>query len=75
MIWIDYTVESGHNRFRVKGDWPDEVMGKNQDGSDKGYALYKPGEVYIVGDDGWLHKTDHLSTLMMAYEASKSTSM
>lgn len=75
MIWIDYIVESGYNRFRVKGDWDDEVMGKNQDGSDKGYALYKPGEVYVVGEDGWLHKSDHLSTLMMAYESKKNATL
>ena len=72
MFWIDYTVESAPNRFRVKGDWDGEVMGKNKDGSDKGYALYKPGEVYIVGEDGWLRKSDHLSTLIMSYEAKKN---
>jgi hypothetical protein len=35
-------------------------------------VLYNPGEVYIVGEDGWLRKSDHLSTLMMAYEAKKN---
>ena len=71
MFWIDYTVESAPNRFRVKGDWDDEVMGKNKDGSDKGYALYKPGEVYIVGEDGWLRKTDEVNVLLMKYEEGK----
>ena len=77
MFWLDYTVESAglHGQaFRVKGDWPGEVMGKNKDGSPKDHWLYKPGDVYIVGEDGWLHKSDHLSTLMMKYEQSKSTS-
>ena len=74
MIWLDYTVESFglHGQgFRVKGDWPGEVMGKNEDGSPKDHWLYKPGDVYIVGEDGWLRKSDHLSTLMMKYESSK----
>lgn len=48
MLWVDYTIEQGVNKFRVRGDTDNEVV-------DKG--LYKPGEVYIVGDDGWLHKT------------------
>ena len=74
MIWVDYTVESGYNRFRVKGDWPGEVMGKQKDGSDKGYALYKPGEIYIVGEDGWLRKIDELTTLVLKYENSKTPS-
>ena len=74
MFWLDYTVESFglHGQaFRVKGDWPEEVMGKNKDGSPKDHWLYKPGDVYIVGEDGWLRKSDHLSTLMMKYESSK----
>jgi len=71
MFWIDYIVESGLNRFRVKGDWDEEVMGKNKDGSDKGYALYRPGEVYIVGEDGWLHKTDALTSMVTKYEEGK----
>jgi hypothetical protein len=72
MFWIDYTVESGPNKFRVKGDWDDEVMGKNKDGSNKDHWLYKPGDVFVVGEDGWLHKSDHLSTLIMAYEEKKN---
>lgn len=48
MLWVDYTIEQGVNKFRVRGDTDNEVV-------DKG--LYKPGEVYIVGEDGWLHKT------------------
>lgn len=59
MIWLDYTVEQGPNRFRVKGDTDMEVV-------DKG--LYKPGEVYIVGEDGWLRKTDELTVMTIKYE-------
>ena len=62
MFWIDYTVEQGPSRFRVKGDWDTEVMEK---------GLYKPGEVYIVGEDGWLRKTDELTTMIMKYEKGK----
>jgi len=73
-FWIEYTVEQGPNRFRVVGDWDKEVMGYDKDGkkSNTKGTLYNPGEVYIVGEDGWLHKSDHLSTLMMAYEAKKN---
>ena len=71
MFWLDYTVESGHNRFRVKGDWDDEVMGKNEDGSNKDYWLYKPGDVFIVREDGWLYKTDEVNTLLIKYEEGK----
>ena len=65
VFWMDYTVESGYNKFRVKGDesWPNEVM-------DKG--LYKPGDVYIVREDGWLYKTDQLYTLLKKYEEGKT---
>jgi hypothetical protein len=71
MFWLDYTVESGLNRFRVKGDWDDEVMGKNEDGSNKDYWLYKPGDVFIVDENGWLRKTDQVNTLLMKYEEGK----
>ena len=62
MIWMDYNIEQGLNRFRVKGDWETEVM-------DKG--LYKPGEVYIVGEDGWLRKTDEVNALLLKHESNK----
>jgi len=58
MIWMDYLIESGHNKFTVKGDWPGEVMGKNKDGTDKKNWLYKPGDVFVVDNDGWLVKQD-----------------
>lgn len=65
MLWIDYAIEQGIDKFRVKGDWDTELMEK---------GLYKPGEVYVVGEDGWLHKTDELSTMVLKYENSKTTS-
>ena len=76
MFWVDYTVEQGLNRFRVTGDWDKEVMGYDKDGNPgcKERPLYSPGEVYVVGEDGWLHKTDELSTMVLKYENSKTTS-
>ena len=75
-FWVDYTVEQGPNKFRVTGDWDKEVMGYDREGNPgkglKQNPLYQPGEVYIVGEDGWLRKSDHLSTLMMAYEVKKN---
>jgi hypothetical protein len=58
MIWMDYLVEQAGKNFRVKGDWDGEVMGKQRDGTDKGYALYKPGDRFIVSEDGWLMKVE-----------------
>jgi hypothetical protein len=68
MMWLDYTVEQAGDNFRVKGDWPGEVMGKQKDGTDKGYALYRPGDVFIVNEHGWLMKTDQVNALLTKYE-------
>ena len=38
---------------------------------DKG--LYKPGDVYIVNEEGWLCKTEELTMLMARYEANKNS--
>jgi hypothetical protein len=60
MIWMDYLIESGNNKFTVKGDWPGEVMGKNKDGTwgGKSHPLYQPGDVFVVDEDGWLVKQE-----------------
>lgn len=59
MLWIDYTVESyPDGSFTVKGDWDGEVMGKQKDGSDKDYSLYKPGDKFVVDDKGILRKIE-----------------
>jgi hypothetical protein len=71
MFWLDYTVESIglHGQgFRVKGDWDGEVMGKQKDGSPKDHWLYKPGDVFIVNEDGWLIKTDQVNALLLKHE-------
>ena len=58
MMWVDYTIEQAGKNFRVAGDWPGEVMGKQKDGSDKDYYLYKPGDVFVVNENGWLVKQE-----------------
>ena len=74
MIWMDYTVESAGNghAFRVKGDWPGEVMGVAQDGSPKDHWLYKPGDVFIVNEHGWLIKSDEVNALLLKHESNKN---
>ena len=63
MIWMDYNIEQAGPHFRVKGDWETEVM-------DKG--LYKPGDVFIVNEDGWLRKTDELTALVLKHESTST---
>lgn len=60
MFWLDYTIESGYDRFRVKGDTDMEVVEK---------GLYKPGDVFVVNEAGWLVKTDEVSVLLLKYES------
>ena len=75
MFWLDYTVESLglHGQgFRVTGDWPGEVMGEQKDGTPKDHFLYKPGDVFVVDENGWLRKTDQLTTLLKKYEEGKA---
>jgi hypothetical protein len=62
MFWLDYAIEQSYFGWRVKGDTDTEVM-------DKG--LYKPGDVFIVDEKGWLRKTDDLSNLMLKYKMKK----
>ena len=68
MMWLDYTVESAGENFTIKGDWPGEVMGVQQDGTPKDHWLYKPGDVFIVNENGWLMKSDELSAMILKYE-------
>ena len=44
-------------------------MGKQKDGTDKGYALYKPGDVFIVNEAGWLMKSDEVNALLLKHES------
>lgn len=74
MMWVDYSIDSipGGKGFKVKGDWEGEVMGVAKDGSHKDHYLYRPGDVFIVNESGWLVKTDEVSTLLKKYEESKA---
>ena len=74
MMWLDYTVEQAGPNFTVRGDWAGEVMGWTKDGKKYGgkeNVLYKPGDVFVVNDNGWLVKTDDLSVLMHKYQMKK----
>lgn len=72
MIWLDYTIEQAGSHFRVKGDWPGEVMGLKRDGTPKDHYLYKPGDVFIVDENGWLRKTDEVNALLLKHESKQS---
>ena len=67
-MWVDYNIDQAGENFKVSGDWPGEVMGLQKDGTPKDNWLYKPGDVFIVNESGWLMKLDHLSALIMKYE-------
>ena len=73
MMWVDYNIDQVGEHFTVKGDYPGEVMGVARDGSPRDHWLYKPGDVFIVNEKGWLMKSDQLSAMVMNYE-NKSTS-
>jgi hypothetical protein len=71
-MWVDYNIDQAGENFKVSGDWPGEVMGLQKDGTPKDNWLYKPGDVFIVNESGWLIKSDHLSALIMKYEKEKN---
>jgi len=64
-MWVDYTINSipGGRGFKVEGDTPTEIM-------DKG--LYKPGDVFVVNESGWLIKTDEVNALLLKHENNKT---
>jgi len=68
---MDYVIHQAGTSFKVEGEWPGEVMGVAQDGTPKNSYLYKPGDVFIVNEQGWLVKTDHVNALLKKYEAGK----
>jgi hypothetical protein len=76
MMWMDYNIIQAGENFRVEGDWPGEVMGFSKDGKSKDRKenpLYRPGDVFIVNEGGWLCKVEDVSAMIMKYEASKVT--
>ncbi len=74
MMWVDYNIDSipGGKAFKVKGDWEGEVMGVGPDGTKKDNWLYKPGDVFIVNESGWLVKTDEVNALLLKHESTNS---
>ncbi len=75
-MWVDYNIDSipGGKGFKVSGDWPGEVMGVQKDGTLKDNWLYKPGDVFVVNENGWLIKTDEVNALLMKHESKKNGS-
>lgn len=71
MMWVDYNIDQVGENFKVKGDYEGEVMGVARDGTPRDHWLYKPGDVFIVDERGWLVKTDEVSTLLLKYEQGK----
>jgi hypothetical protein len=72
MMWVDYNITQAGDHFKVEGDWPGEVMGLQRDGTPKDHHLYKPGDVFIVNEGGWLCKVEDVSAMVMKYEANKA---
>ena len=53
MRWIDYSIDQmPDGSFRVEGVTPTEVMDK------KDYSLYRPGDIFVVNQNGWLMKVE-----------------
>jgi len=70
---MDYNITQAGSSFRVEGDWPGEVMGLDKQGNPgfKDNPLYKPGDVFIVNNGGWLVKTDEVNALLLKHENSQ----
>ena len=70
MMWVDYSIDQAGENFTVKGDYPGEVMGVARDGSPRDHWLYKPGDVFIVNEHGWLVKTDEVNALLLKHKST-----
>ena len=67
MMWVDYTLESfPDGSFAVRGEWPGEVMGLDKDGNPKQHYLYKPGDVFVVKENGILKKLEDVEAFVRA---------
>lgn len=73
MMWVDYNIDQAGENFTVKGDYPGEVMGVARDGSPREHWLYKPGDVFIVNEHGWLVKTDEVNALLLKHKSTSSS--
>ena len=72
MMWLDYNIDQVGPNFKVNGEWDGEVMGVAQDGTPKDHWLYKPGDVFIVNENGWLVKTDEVNALLLKHKSNKN---
>ena len=72
MMWVDYNIDQAGENFTIKGDYPGEVMGVARDGTPRDHWLYKPGDVFIVNENGWLIKSDQLSAMVLKYESKNN---
>jgi hypothetical protein len=56
MLWTEFNIkqDNENGNIRIEGETPTEVMEKER-------PLYKPGDVFIVNEDGWLVKQYALS--------------
>ena len=71
MMWVDYNIDQAGQHFKVNGDWEGEVMGVAKDGTPKDHYLYKPGDVFIVNEHGWLMKSDELTAMVFKHSEKK----
>lgn len=58
MLWLEYCIVQAGTSWRVQGDWEGEVMGIDEDGTEKENYLYKPGDKFEVDKNGWLVRVD-----------------
>lgn len=56
MLWLEYNINQVGANFKVEGEWEGEVMGVQKDGTAKDHHLYKPGDTFVVNENGWLMK-------------------
>jgi hypothetical protein len=67
MMWVDYNIESfPEGSFTVLGEWPGELMGLDKDGNPKQHYLYKPGDVFVVTNNGVLRKLEDVEAFVRA---------
>ena len=66
-MWVDYNIESfPEGSFTVLGEWPGELMGLDKDGNPKQSCLYKPGDVFVVTNNGVLRKLEDVEAFVRA---------
>lgn len=64
MIWLDYSINQAGADFKITGDTETELI-------DKG--LFKPGDVFVVDENGWCRKKDEIEILLIKNEISRLT--